>query len=1451
METGAVLETATSVKSPFQLFSAFLEQDRYKFFGRDEETRKLYDLVQETNIVVVYGESGTGKTSLVQCGLINETKHFNWTSITVRRIDDITTTLKQQLKKHMDQQYLDEEDMGVAKLMKEVFLNSFQPILLIFDQFEELFVSGTEPERKIFIESIKEILGMRIPWKIIFVIREEFIARMEPFDKEMPGFCSKKLRIELMSKTNCREVITRSCKLFNVELVPMRSKDSPGPDAADSIIDIVSDSENLIHLPYMQVFLDKLWKEAWLNDHDHIRIDQALVKKVGKMGDVLKGFLEEKVAAQDILTKIDAWKVLKLFVPEKGTTRKKINLSEYSAIPVIKLLDFISYFVEYKILTGCSENNYELAHESLVPIIQSIKLNEMRPRLSTPSIEGNPYKGLASFDQNDRNKFYGRKDAITAVYEKIKLQDLIVIAGNSGAGKSSLIKAGLFPELINEGYKILTIVRAGANPIGSLRASLAEANADTSCKKFILLIDQYEELITRINDRNVRENLYNSIFEVLEKQKNAASGSTIKFIITVRADFEPQFRIAQPLTEYWNAGKYIVPPFTREEIREVIEEPAYQAGLEFSPPSLVETITEEVYSSQATGLLPLMSFTLKELYDKYINSGREDNLLLEEDYNALGGVIGGLQNRAEQIYHKFKEEHPVNYSKYQEVMQNIILRMIYLSTGELAGQRVLEEDFIYNNDEINTIKKEVLQKLLASHLIVTGKDNKNNIYYEPAHDVLVRSWGQIWDWIGKVGRENLFLRSRLMQVVSDYMNSNKDQKLLWDNKWLDDLVPEIRNKNSWLNKKEFDFVGLSIQKREEAAYLVQLVEEDKTRQQKERDKYKEQLINEQRAKIKRTKGFVTLTVILLGIAVLMYLYANQKRSEVNDKMSLVNAANSKNESLNEDLQTKNKVLGSQKQELEKQKKALEDQKRVLEMQKDTMRNLVELEKEAKGLAIISASKEKVERLKAEHAEIVLKLLSDSLLKKAEEERIAKHETDLINVVLKNTNHRLDSIITDLTSQKLQNVTQLVSISRSFENTDIVRAFRIAELAYKKDSLNNEVAAQYRRLAGQQAYYYTKQFDGDFSTFSPDGRYILTVSSGQQLITLRQNGSFKVIDSLHAGPGLLSAVFSSSSRLVIMTYKNKVEISQAPNLRDVSSFKIAERADIVTSKFSPDETKILIVANDQLGWDDYPDGEQSLKPFFKRLKKDEKIVNAVFSEDSKRIISGSENGTINIWDAGNGKLIVQPAKKNIVKSYISPKGNCFIIATPGAIDLYNSVGKEIDIPDHLTDRYGQLNSATFSEDGRQVLLSFDAVASIFQQQKQQQKDDYNDSKTTIILLNVFTGKTRNLTDLIRQDDLSSFSGGFSDIVVDGNLLLTGLDHGIVKLMKLDNGVKEVLPGHSESIRAISVFNGGSYILTSANDNYTKVWQYNDPLSLDQLGILPKLSEEDLKKYGIKK
>ncbi len=434
-----------------------------------------------------------------------------------------------------------------------------------------------------------------------------------------------------------------------------------------------------------------------------------------------------------------------------------------------------------------------------------------RHRLNLPPIpKRSPYKGLESFDEDDQLLFYGRDDAIKELRAKAQHNRLVVVSGASGTGKSSVIKAGLLPVLRAEGFRILPVMRPGSHPVAELDRVLEEARtvpdgADEPAggRGSVLLIDQFEEVITRCADLQEREQFDARLRELLD------DGRIHRLILTVRADFEPQLD-SGPLHGDWLKGRYTVPPFSLEELKEVIVLPTLQEVLMFDPPELVDEIIAEVV--QSPGALPLLSYTLSELYEAYRTSGREDLALKQNDYDKLGGVMGALRTKAENLYASLQPAQ-------RATMRKIVLRMVSVE-GDLAGRRVPMADLEYSADEDPRVA-EVIERLVGARLAVKGRD-----YIAPAHDALVRAWKTLHDWVHAAGRDKLLLGERLGPEADEFARTG-NRALLWYNKpHLAVAAVELHNPEHGFNAKEVAFIRKSVARNKRNTGIIKGMSQD-------------------------------------------------------------------------------------------------------------------------------------------------------------------------------------------------------------------------------------------------------------------------------------------------------------------------------------------------------------------------------------------------------------------------------------------------------------------------------------------------------------------------------------------------------------------------------------------------------------------------------------------------
>ena len=353
--------------------------------------------------------------------------------------------------------------------------------------------------------------------------------------------------------------------------------------------------------------------------------------------------------------------------------------------------------------------------------------------------------------------------------------------------------------------------------------------------KLLLVIDQFEELITASHEaqadsreddetggdvydglrlRTTEPKQWQAFLEML-RGAIAACPHLWRVVLTLRSDFEPRF-LDSPLKSYWKDARFPVRAMNSDELRQAIEGPALKQALYFEPPELVGKLIDEV--GQMPGALPLLSFTLSELYIKlhgrWVKDNASDRALRIKDYEELGGVAGALTRRATQEYDNLLRDFGELLGKaYQATMRRVMLRMVTIEGGGVARRRVLESELVYPNPQENERVRLVSDRLIKARLLVKGQEI-GEPYVETVHDFLVRGWNELQEWI-KDNLENLVLQERLTPAAKDWERNNYIVGLLLpDGDRLNQLEVFLQHFNNWFNEIEKQFVETSIERRE-------------------------------------------------------------------------------------------------------------------------------------------------------------------------------------------------------------------------------------------------------------------------------------------------------------------------------------------------------------------------------------------------------------------------------------------------------------------------------------------------------------------------------------------------------------------------------------------------------------------------------------------------------------
>ena len=295
-----------------------------------------------------------------------------------------------------------------------------------------------------------------------------------------------------------------------------------------------------------------------------------------------------------------------------------------------------------------------------------------RPSATTASATmRNPYKGLRPFGELDADDFFGRdalvRDLILALGSGSAGHRFLTVVGPSGSGKSSAVRAGLLPALRAGAVPgsdrwFYADMLPGSRPMEELEASLLRVAFDpppmlideldrdelglARCiqrvlppgeGELVLLIDQFEELFTLVEDEETRARFLDSLVAAV-----ADPHSRMRVIATLRADFYDRPLLHPGLAEHVRTQTQTVLPLSSEELERAISGPAERVGV-VAERVLVAEMVGDVMGQP--GALPLLQYALTETFER-----RRDGTLTLEGYRETGGVTGALARRAEQLY---------------------------------------------------------------------------------------------------------------------------------------------------------------------------------------------------------------------------------------------------------------------------------------------------------------------------------------------------------------------------------------------------------------------------------------------------------------------------------------------------------------------------------------------------------------------------------------------------------------------------------------------------------------------------------------------------------------------------------------------------------------------------------------------------------------------------------
>ncbi len=344
-----------------------------------------------------------------------------------------------------------------------------------------------------------------------------------------------------------------------------------------------------------------------------------------------------------------------------------------------------------------------------------------------------PYQGLTCFDTADAGRFFGRTRLVEELVGQLEQGRFVTVAGPSGSGKSSLLRAGLVPALPDRPAVVFT---PGERPVRQL-----ELVRD---RHRLVVVDQFEEVFTLCQDQHERERFVTALIE-LSADKSVVLG--------VRADFLSSCLLLPALASRLSGATVLVGPMSDEELNQAVTGPATVAGLTVERALVAQVLAD---AKGQSGALPLLSHALHETWRL-----RRSAVLTLSGYSAAGGISGAIAGTAERVYQDFDPAQ-------QRVAREILIRLTALGdgTGD-TRRRVRRAELDFPGAAY------VVDQLVGARLLVVNDD-----VVDIAHEALISAWPRLHTWLAG-DRAGLRVQRQLTEATRLWRSLDRDAGALY------------------------------------------------------------------------------------------------------------------------------------------------------------------------------------------------------------------------------------------------------------------------------------------------------------------------------------------------------------------------------------------------------------------------------------------------------------------------------------------------------------------------------------------------------------------------------------------------------------------------------------------------------------------------------------------------
>ncbi|MGC7096355.1 hypothetical protein ACPZ19_16895 [Amycolatopsis lurida] len=381
-----------------------------------------------------------------------------------------------------------------------------------------------------------------------------------------------------------------------------------------------------------------------------------------------------------------------------------------------------------------------------------------------------PYLGLAAFQAGDADRFFGREAVVDDLRELVSTRRFTGVFGASGAGKSSVLRAGLVAAATGP----TAVITPGPRPLDELAVAVASLG---HAEEALLVVDQFEELFTLGADEADRERFTRTLVRVPDDGP--------RVVIGVRADCFGRCGRYPELVDALRGGQYLVGAMSTEDLRQAITRPAMAAGC------MVEAALVSRLIADAAGqgmVLPLVSHALRETWRR-----RSGATLTLAGYEAVGGIEHAVARSAEQLWATFTGDEP-------EIARRLLLRLVAVGETEHTKRRVSRHEL-----DLDPAALEVLERLTRARLLTVDQDT-----VDITHEALIQCWPRLREWVD-ADRDGLRVHHLLTDATDAWEAHLRDPGTLYRGARLAAAQDWAAANDSAFTQREREFLVASVE----------------------------------------------------------------------------------------------------------------------------------------------------------------------------------------------------------------------------------------------------------------------------------------------------------------------------------------------------------------------------------------------------------------------------------------------------------------------------------------------------------------------------------------------------------------------------------------------------------------------------------------------------------------